>query len=263
MARNRQLDTLSFFRMFMAAPADSTHAPPCAFVEPIFCFGVCPCSRLGRHTRVAQIASRGAGAIHLFLLASPGFGRDHGAGVGSSHNRVSRDTQAKSFEGQANCRNHPLQEFASGFNLSEMSIKQRRRRVMRRVLLLSVTALGLLVLGAHSGARAFPADPQPHSASSRSDVQLARAVVHGPRGGAAVVGPRGAAVRGPRGGAAVAGPRGAVVRGPNGGRAVVGRSYYGGVWYGPGRRYWHGRWWAYGVGSCWRNTPIGFVWICR
>lgn len=117
---------------------------------------------------------------------------------------------------------------------------------MRRVLLLSVTAFGLLVLGAHGGARAFPADPQPHDASSRSDVHLARAVVHGPRGGAAVVG-----------------PRGAVVRGPGGGAAVVGRSYYGGVWYGSGRRYWHGRWWPYGVGSCWRNSPIGFVWVCR
>jgi hypothetical protein len=30
-----------------------------------------------------------------------------------------------------------------------------------------------------------------------------------------------------------------------------------------GRRYhWRGRWYAYGVGPCWRSSPIGFVWIC-
>jgi hypothetical protein len=45
--------------------------------------------------------------------------------------------------------------------------------------------------------------------------------------------------------------------------AVVGRRYYGGVYYGHGRRYWRGRWWAYGVGSCWRITPAGYyVWVC-
>jgi hypothetical protein len=82
-------------------------------------------------------------------------------------------------------------------------------------------------------------------ATSSSNFHLARAVVRGPRGGGAVVG-----------------PRGAVVRGPRGGRAVVGRRYYGGVWYGTGRRYWGGRWWPYGVGRCWRRTPIGFVWVC-
>jgi hypothetical protein len=27
-------------------------------------------------------------------------------------------------------------------------------------------------------------------------------------------------------------------------------------------RLWHGRWWGYGVGPCWRAAPIGFVWIC-
>jgi len=44
---------------------------------------------------------------------------------------------------------------------------------------------------------------------------------------------------------------------------VVGRRYYGGTYYGRGRRYWRGRWWAYGVGSCWRLTPDGFyVWVC-
>ena len=33
--------------------------------------------------------------------------------------------------------------------------------------------------------------------------------------------------------------------------------------YGHVRRYWHGRWWAYGVGSCWRITPDGYyVWVC-
>ncbi len=29
-----------------------------------------------------------------------------------------------------------------------------------------------------------------------------------------------------------------------------------------GRRWWHGRWYPYGVGSCWRPTPVGYVWIC-
>jgi hypothetical protein len=46
------------------------------------------------------------------------------------------------------------------------------------------------------------------------------------------------------------------------GRYRVGGRYYGGVWYGTGRRFWRGRWWAYGVGSCWRASPIGYVWIC-
>ena len=27
-------------------------------------------------------------------------------------------------------------------------------------------------------------------------------------------------------------------------------------------RWWHGQWWGYGVGSCWRWTPYGYVWIC-
>ncbi len=45
--------------------------------------------------------------------------------------------------------------------------------------------------------------------------------------------------------------------------AIVGRRYYGGVYYGHRRRYWRGRWWPYGVGSCWRITPDGYyVWIC-
>ncbi len=92
-----------------------------------------------------------------------------------------------------------------------------------------------------------------------SNVQPAR-YVRGPRGGAAVRGPRGgAAVRGPRGGVAVRGPRGGVaVGGPH----RIGGRYYGGIWYGTGRRFWHGRWWPYGVGSCWRSSPIGFVWVC-
>lgn len=45
---------------------------------------------------------------------------------------------------------------------------------------------------------------------------------------------------------------------------VVGRRYYGGIYYGHVRRFWRGRWWAYGVGSCWRLTPDGFyVWVCN
>ena len=30
----------------------------------------------------------------------------------------------------------------------------------------------------------------------------------------------------------------------------------------PGRHFYHGRWWAPGVGACWRWTPVGYVWIC-
>lgn len=135
---------------------------------------------------------------------------------------------------------------------------------MRKVLLLSCSLIGFLAFGAdHSPTYAVTANPLPLNAViSPSNVHLARAVVHGPRGGRAVVGRRGAVVRGPHGGRAVVGPRGAAVRGPYGGRGVVGRRYYGGVWYGTGRRFWGGRWWPYGVGRCWRSTPIGFVWIC-
>ena len=42
----------------------------------------------------------------------------------------------------------------------------------------------------------------------------------------------------------------------------VGGRYYGGRWYGTGRRWYRGRWWPYGVGGCWRSSPIGYVWIC-
>jgi preprotein translocase subunit SecG len=28
------------------------------------------------------------------------------------------------------------------------------------------------------------------------------------------------------------------------------------------RRFWHGHWYGYGVGACWRLTPTGYVWIC-
>ncbi len=46
------------------------------------------------------------------------------------------------------------------------------------------------------------------------------------------------------------------------GRWRVGGRYYGGVWYGTGRRWYGGRWWPYGVGACWRISPIGYVWVC-
>lgn len=54
-----------------------------------------------------------------------------------------------------------------------------------------------------------------------------------------------------------------VVRRGYGRNLTYGRRYYGGIYYGHGRRFWRGRWWAYGVGSCWRLTPDGFyVWVC-
>jgi hypothetical protein len=43
---------------------------------------------------------------------------------------------------------------------------------------------------------------------------------------------------------------------------VIGRRYHGGVWYGQKRHFWRGRWYEYGVGQCWLETPIGFVWVC-
>jgi hypothetical protein len=52
--------------------------------------------------------------------------------------------------------------------------------------------------------------------------------------------------------------RGVVVHGA----PRIGGRYYGGTWYGPGRRFWNNRWYAYGVGPCWLWSPIGYVWIC-
>ena len=60
-------------------------------------------------------------------------------------------------------------------------------------------------------------------------------------------------------GAAVVGYHGAVARG---GAYRVGGHYHGGVWYGTGRHWWNGRWYAYGAGSCWLLSPIGYVWVC-
>jgi len=144
---------------------------------------------------------------------------------------------------------------------------------MRSVWTLPFTIAAMLAITDYDAAHAVPVNPQPLSAAApASDIQLAQEAVRGPRGGEAVRGPRGGeAVRGPRGGAAVRGPQGGVaVRGPHGGVAVggprggyrVGQHYHGGVWHGTGRHYWRGRWWPYGVGDCWRPSPIGFVWIC-
>jgi hypothetical protein len=142
-------------------------------------------------------------------------------------------------------------------------------------------AAAIMVLIA-SGNLAYSIDISPDARSAispPSGATLVRGFHGGRRGGAvAVRGPRGGAavgVRGPHGGgrAVVRGPyggRGVAVRGPHGRGAVVaggprriGARYGGGVWYGTGRRYWRGRWWAYGVGSCWRMTDIGYVWICQ
>jgi hypothetical protein len=41
---------------------------------------------------------------------------------------------------------------------------------------------------------------------------------------------------------------------------VVGKSYNGHVWYGPRRHYWHGRWYAYGIGECWINIDGLWFW---
>jgi hypothetical protein len=126
---------------------------------------------------------------------------------------------------------------------------------MRSVWTLSFAIAAMLAITDYDAAHAVPVNPQPLSAAApASDIKLAQEVYRGPRGGEAY--------RGPHGGAAVRGPHGGVaVRGPHGGYRV-GQRYYGGVWYGTGRRYWGGRWWPYGVGECWRASPIGFVWVC-
>jgi hypothetical protein len=143
---------------------------------------------------------------------------------------------------------------------------------MRSVWLLPLAIAAMVAITPYGVAHAVPVNPQPLGAAPASQIQLAQEVYRGPRGGEAYRGPRGgAAVRGPYGGAAVRGPYGgAAVRGPYGGAAVrgpyggyrVGQPYYGGIWYGTGRRYWNGQWWPYGVGSCWRLSPIGYVWVC-
>jgi len=39
--------------------------------------------------------------------------------------------------------------------------------------------------------------------------------------------------------------------------------HIGGGHFGGPRHFWHGRWYNYGVGSCWRLAPDGsYVWIC-
>lgn len=139
---------------------------------------------------------------------------------------------------------------------------------MRRIRSLPFAIAVTLAIADYGLAGALPASaPSWSAAAPATDVLQARFARGGHRGRAVAVrrGPRGkaVAVRGRYGGRAVA------VRGRRGGTAVavsgrhrVGARYYGGVWYGPRRHYWRGRWWAYGVGSCWRSTPIGYVWIC-
>ena len=72
---------------------------------------------------------------------------------------------------------------------------------------------------------------------------------------------RGAGHGGGHGGGRVAhfgghGPGGHFVGGHRGG----GRVFAGGH----GRRFWHGRWWGYGIGPCWKwSDAYGeYVWVC-
>ena len=96
-------------------------------------------------------------------------------------------------------------------------------------------------------------DLPPTAFAARRGYGGGRAYRGGYRGGYRVAGVR----RGYHGGRTVA-VRGAYHRG----RVVVGRRYYGGVWYGARPRYYAGRYWAYGAGSCWRSSPIGYIWVC-
>jgi hypothetical protein len=45
-----------------------------------------------------------------------------------------------------------------------------------------------------------------------------------------------------------------------GGRFVVGHAYNGRVWYGHSRHFWHGAWYAYGIGPCWVNVDGEWFW---
>jgi hypothetical protein len=31
---------------------------------------------------------------------------------------------------------------------------------------------------------------------------------------------------------------------------------------GGGGRFWHGRWYGYGIGPCWSLSPDGYIWVC-
>lgn len=47
------------------------------------------------------------------------------------------------------------------------------------------------------------------------------------------------------------------------GHAGHGHMGHGHGGHGHGRHFWHGRWWGYGEGPCWRWTPAGYVWVCN
>jgi hypothetical protein len=78
---------------------------------------------------------------------------------------------------------------------------------------------------------------------------------------------RGGGGHGGEGHGGAGGSGGAVHVGGGGLHVGGGRVHAGGgpgvrVVDGGGRRFWHGRWYAYGVGPCWRLTPGGYVWVC-
>jgi hypothetical protein len=55
--------------------------------------------------------------------------------------------------------------------------------------------------------------------------------------------------------------------GHGGGGHAGGHASHGGYGHGHfigggGEHFWHGHWWRYGVGPCWRWTPAGYIWIC-
>ncbi len=141
---------------------------------------------------------------------------------------------------------------------------------MHRVKLLRLAFSLAFVIADFNPVLAFPIAPQilgTDAVRSTPDIDLVRSGGRGGRGGGhrGFAGHHGIGVS--RGGYGYHRGMGAAHRGYGGrGAAVsrhrVGGRYYGGVWYGTGRRFWRGRWWPYGVGSCWRASPIGYVWIC-
>jgi hypothetical protein len=64
----------------------------------------------------------------------------------------------------------------------------------------------------------------------------------------------------------VKGPGGGPIKFPGGPIKLPGGPGFGGPHFGPhgfaGPRFWHGRYWAYGIGPCWAPSPAGFVWVC-
>jgi hypothetical protein len=121
----------------------------------------------------------------------------------------------------------------------------------KKIYLLPIAAA--LLIGPATLARVQASPLIQHGLEAAVPQSIAEPVRGGGRGG----GGRGGG--GYRGGGVGRGG-GFAVRG--GGVAVRGGGYRGVGVVGGGRRWYGGRWWPYGVGSCWSPVPGGYVWVC-